>query len=91
MGALRAFFSFTTFSSNTECLPEIYKVTWTAKDGIPLDPIVQDTIVADSDGNLEAFAPVFDTVGTYELYIYSEAEGGASITTGTKTLELSCD
>ena len=82
---------FPEFSSNTECLPEIYNVVWTSRDGIPLDPIIQDTIFADSDGNLKAYAPIFDTLGTYELHVYSEAEGGASITTGTKTLELCCD
>ena len=41
--------------------------------------------------NWIAFAPVFHTQGTYELQIYSEAEGGAFLLTDVKTLELSCD
>ena len=43
------------------------------------------------DDEYQVLAPKSDTEGTYELQIYSEAEGGASITTSMKTLELSCN
>jgi hypothetical protein len=44
-----------------------------------------------SNGDLIAFAPETNSISTYNMHIYCEAEGGASLTTATKTLILGCD
>ena len=95
VGNTTAFFQFPEFNSNTGCLPVIYNVSWIRftplNETYKVDEERKTITEVGSDGEYQVFAPKFDTEGTYELQIYSEAEGGASITTSMKTLELSCN
>ena len=88
VGNTSAFFSFTPWTSISDCEPIKYTIVWIAKDTVALDPFIYEEILAEPGVNTTAFAPETNTACNYEFYIIGEAEGGYTLTSGDKILVL---